>query len=357
MSDVDSIRRRLVELGRRRADVERKTAAARDKQSQKSEEAARLRARADNASSDSISRSHRRSADAAEKVALAEGGKAAKFGKEIADIATKESALNKSLNDALKRYDAAQEQLRQRGEWTRRRAERVAVQSNRQHTAGLISASEDRMTEAIRELRPPEAAPLRILFLTAASKGDLRVDEEMRRVKAAVQSATHRDLIQIEHKPAATADDLMDGLLRFKPHVVHFSGHADEAVLVFDDGSDRRSSGHRVTADAFSKALGSVDEPPTLVVLNACNSRAQLQGLLTSVPLAVGMSDSIRDIDAMTFAARFYSAVAEGQSVQGALHVATAQMALNGLPDADLPVLVHDPTLAPESIRLVVPPR
>ncbi len=37
----------------------------------------------------------------------------------------------------------------------------------------------------------------------------------MRRVKAGVQAATHRDLVQIEHKPAATSSDLLDGLTRF----------------------------------------------------------------------------------------------------------------------------------------------
>jgi hypothetical protein len=39
--------------------------------------------------------------------------------------------------------------------------------------------------------------------------------------------------------------------------------------------------------------MSAVDAPPTLVVLNACKSEAQLVGLLDAVPLAIGMSDSI----------------------------------------------------------------
>ena len=218
-------------------------------------------------------------------------------------------------------------------------------------------AAEDKRAAAMSRLRPPQAEPLRILYLTAASRGDLRVDEEMRRVKAGVQAATHRDLVQIEHKPAATSSDLLDGLTRFKPHVVHFSGHADEAVLVFDTGSDRPGSGQRVNAETFARAISAVDAPPTLVVLNACRSESQLADLLDAVPLAIGMSDSIGDADAMAFAARFYAAVGDGQSVEGAYRVAKLAMELSGLPDADLPILVNDPAVDPADVVLVIPPQ
>jgi hypothetical protein len=217
--------------------------------------------------------------------------------------------------------------------------------------------AEDKITTAMSRLRPPQAEPLRILYLTAASRGGLRVDEEMRRVKAGVHAATHRDLVQIEHKPAATTSDLLDGLTQFKPHVVHFSGHADEAVLEFDTGSDRPGPGRRVSAEAFARAISAVDAPPTLVVLNACRSEVQLAGLLDGVPLAIGMSDNIGDADAMAFAARFYAAVADGQSVQGAYRVAKVAMELSGLPDADLPILVNDPAVDPADVMLVIPPQ
>jgi hypothetical protein len=50
------------------------------------------------------------------------------------------------------------------------------------------------------------------------------------------------------------------------------------------------------------------------------------------VPLAIGMSDNIRDADAMAFAARFYATVADGQSVEGAYRVAKVAMEFSGLP-------------------------
>ena len=33
---------------------------------------------------------------------------------------------------------------------------------------------------------------------------------------------------QVDVRPAATAADLLDGITRFRPHVVHFSGHSND---------------------------------------------------------------------------------------------------------------------------------
>ena len=141
-----------------------------------------------------------------------------------------------------------------------------------------------------------------------------------------------------------------------KPHVVHFSGHANEDVLGFDTEDDSDNPGQDVSADLFARAVGAVDEPPLLVVLNACDSEPQLERLLRVVPMAIGMSDEIGDADAMSFAARFYTSIADGQSVRSAFEAARVQMELDGLSDADLPVLVARPDTDPADVTLVIAP-
>lgn len=356
MSSSAQIRQKLADLSKQRAVHEKRIADYRSKQAKKNEEAASYRRRISTASSASMISMHARQADSAEKAALAEGRKVADESKRSADCSSKEAALNKELVAALAREAATEKRSRDRQAAATKQQHDREIRAERTRTQALLAASEHRMSAAMNTLRPPQAEPLRILYLTAASQGDLRVDEEMRRVKAGVQAATLRDLVQIEHKPAATSSDLLDGLTRFKPHVVHFSGHADETVLVFDTGSERVGPGQHVSADAFARAMSAVDAPPTLVVLNACKSEAQLAGLLGAVPLAIGMSDSIGDADAMAFAARFYATIADGLSVEGAYKVAKAQMALSGLLDADLPILVNDPAVNPADVVLVIPP-
>jgi len=367
MSSSDYVRRQLIDLGKKRAEHEKKLGEARAKQAKKNEEAAGYRQRAAKASSASMQSSYLRQANSAEQAALAEGKKVADESKRVAECSKKEATLNSDLNTALAREATANERERKRKEAAdkqNRLREAAALKNNyeqqlrieRSKTAAMISASEGRMSAEISKLRPPQVEPLRILYLTAASRGDLRVDEEIRRVKAGVRAATHRDLVQIEHLPAATPSDLLDGLSRFKPHIVHFSGHSNETVLVFDTGSDAPSLGQRITAQAFARAMSAIDLPPTLVVLNSCKSETQLAGLLATVPIAIGMSNSIKDGDAMTFAARFYTTVADGESVNSAYLMAKVQMEFNGLSGTDLPVMASAPGVNPSEVKLVIPP-
>ncbi|QKG22989.1 FxSxx-COOH system tetratricopeptide repeat protein [Actinomadura verrucosospora] len=204
--------------------------------------------------------------------------------------------------------------------------------------------------------RPDPHGGLRVLYLTASARGDLRVDEEVGRVQEAVRAAVHRDRVRIEHQPAATLNRLLDGLTRVVPHVVSFSGHGEEDGLVFDTGADHRNRGSRLAAEVLAEALGAVDAPPRLVVLNACKTHAQLQGLVRVVPIAVGMRGSIGDPAAIAFASRFYAALADGQSVRSAFRLAKVQLAGMGLPDAELPVLEHAPDVDPAQVKLVMPP-
>ncbi|WP_342774866.1 CHAT domain-containing protein [Myceligenerans xiligouense] len=178
----------------------------------------------------------------------------------------------------------------------------------------------------------------------------------MRRVKNAVAAAVHRDVVEIEHAPDVTADDLLNYLTTFQPHVIHFSGHADEQVLVFDDGSIAGNDGREIPIELFMRAVSSPDQRPALVVLNACESASSLEPLLAGVPIAIGMSAPVGDIDAITFATRFYRSIADGQSVESALAVARVDMEMNGLTDHNLPTLIAAPGIDAGAVRLVLGP-
>ena len=78
------------------------------------------------------------------------------------------------------------------------------------------------MGHVVRQLRAPKPENLRVLILGASAEGDLRVGREQKRIRAAVESALHRDQIDLDVRPAATTADLLDGITQFRPHVVHF---------------------------------------------------------------------------------------------------------------------------------------
>ena len=270
--------------------------------------------------------------------------------------AKRESDKARRAREAEQRKDAQERKAEERRRQRERLDDERRREADRASTAAQIADTEQRLAAEIATLREPKAEQLRILYAasTADKKSPLRVDQEMRRVKAAVKASTHRDLVSIEYLPAATPNDVLDTLVAFRPHVVHFSGHANESVLVFDEGTDSYDNkGKRIGPDLFRELLESTDEVPMLVVLNACKSAAQLDSLLGKVAMAVGMDDSIGDIDAIVFATRFYSTFTEGQSVEAALTTARVEMKLNGLPDHDLPTLRAVDGVEPADVRLI----
>ncbi|MFI1808483.1 hypothetical protein ACH415_33295 [Streptomyces californicus] len=183
-------------------------------------------------------------------------------------------------------------------------ARRIAA-AQQQGIESRLSAAEGQVDIVMKELRAPKPEKLRILLLGASSAGDLRVGQEQQRIRAAVERATHRDLVELDAHPAATADVFLNALTRFRPHVVHFSGHSAHDLIYFESGEHDFHDEAIVSVGAFASATAAVDEKPLLVLLTSCHSAAQAQKLADTVPFAIGMPNSIGDIDAKLWETRY----------------------------------------------------
>ena len=92
------------------------------------------------------------------------------------------------------------------------------------------------------------------------------------------------------------------------------------------------------------------------MLLNSCNSATQIDDLVEAVtPFAIGMADSIDDADAINYAAQFYAAVANGQSIASAHASGQAALELAGLDGAELPTLAWAPDVDPTTTIVVTP--
>jgi hypothetical protein len=205
----------------------------------------------------------------------------------------------------------------------------------------------------------PERLPKKITVLFVATnfgkEAYLELDDEMRSIQARISASEYRDAIRIEPCLAARAPDLLQALNRHKPHIVHFSGHGSEdGDLVFrrDDGSP-----HFVPPGAIAqtfKTAGNTDL--RLVVFNACHSRAQAQAVAEHIDLAIGMSNEVNDNTAREFAAQFYSALGFGHSVDKAFGQAKAAVMMENIKEQDIPQLFAGIGVDPKQIILVQPP-
>ncbi|MFB8146548.1 CHAT domain-containing protein [Microbacterium sp. NPDC056003] len=219
-----------------------------------------------------------------------------------------------------------------------------------------LDDAERAVAEVSRLLPAPKPEKLRVLLLGASADGSLRVGREQKRIRAAVESSLHRDQIELDVRPAATTEDLLDGISKFRPHVIHFSGHSDSDLIKFEEELDEPHDEVIVSAAAFARAVRATDQPPLLVLLNSCRSAGHIDHLVEHVtPFAIGMADEIDDSDAIAYAARFYANIANGQSIESAHLAARAALELAGLDGANLPTLAWAEDVDPATTLLVVP--
>lgn len=342
MSGSDTLRRALAQLKAKEATLE-KDLQRHEGEVHKAKEAQRkYEDQASRASSLSSAKGHLSSATRESKKAVDAGNKVAGVKKKLADNAREQTSKRRALDAAEK----SEKQAAQRETDRQRRKDK----DHAREIARLSAAQVHYI-----HVKPPEQEKLRVLYLTANPGMDLRTDAEVRQVQQALRGAKFRDLVAVEQRPAATFQDLLDGLNDVRPHVVHFSGHGGSETVVLDAGEIAHGVDHVVGFELLVKALASTDLPPTLLVLNACDTLEGAEIILPAVPVVIAMSDNVLDVAAILFAQQFYAALASGQSVGSALRQAKVKIeaAMIDADASDLPQCISHEDVDIDTLILV----
>lgn len=340
MANNNVLRTEIARLGRKEADLHRDLAKQQAEATKQSREAGKKSEAAAKSRVGSSARSYLRASEAASK--------------KEADVMKNVAELKRKIADVQKVKAAKENALRLAEETARKAVGKARENERRKELAHAREVA--RVTAPVRHviLEPPKPETLRVLYLTAnpeatettianpdgsvATNGTwLRTEAELRSVKKEIRGALHRDAVDLSHMPAATYEDMLDGLNDKRPHVVHFSGHGGGRGLLFDNGSASEPAGVDVSYASLAAFLAATDYPPRLLVLNACDTLDGAEVLLPTVPVVIAMSDTISDAAAAIFASRFYAAIAGGQSVGSALAQAKAVLTVIHSSEKDLP--------------------
>lgn len=375
----DQYRRELAQLAKDIGKVRSDIGAQEEKARSARSIALQRRASAQRSSSQSTRDSYLRQADSEDKkLATAEKAVGTLQGR-LGSLLSRQTAKEQSLRaaerteeaarvraaDAKRKKESSEQAARDRADEGRRsRAkaaqialDRDAARRRREETAharelGRLASGTVRHVV----VREPEPEMLRVLYLTASpltpGLDHLRVDTEVNNVLKAIRSAKHADLIDFQHRPAATVQDLVDGLNDVRPHVVHFSGHASGGLL-FDTADLAVPGDHLVGYDTVARLLAATDQSPMLIVLNACDTARGVDRLLEVAPVVIATDDTIQDLSSAIFAVNFYAAIAAAQSIGHAVEQAREMVSLALQLDADIISVSSVDGVDPAELRLV----
>lgn len=208
--------------------------------------------------------------------------------------------------------------------------------------------------DAVRALftqAPPVAVTPSVLTIVLASASpidatQLRVDKEFPQIIAKLRGSRHRDRLRVIQLTALRFEDLRTALLEHKPHILHLSCHGEpDGSVLFE--SSTKDGAKIVSKNQLLRLLAALGSNLRLVVFNACHSSAVARDVPPTIGLSVGMSDEVRDTEAIEFSVAFYEALAFGESVQAAFDAALA-----GLDDdAEVPALFPTAEQDPEKKR------
>ncbi|HET7802497.1 MAG TPA: CHAT domain-containing protein [Humibacillus xanthopallidus] len=177
-------------------------------------------------------------------------------------------------------------------------------------------------------------APLRILGMTASPRGlqELDIESEQEHLSRALAGPVTEGLIELQWLEQATWERVHDELLSGVWHVLHFIGHGDydvateQGVIAFVGADGRKDL---VDAERLAALLGEAEPTPRLVVLNSCSSgEAGTRDLFSGTAAALvrsgisavaAMQFTVTDQAALRFARGFYTSLAHGRDIAGAM--------------------------------------
>ncbi|TQM58547.1 CHAT domain-containing protein [Humibacillus xanthopallidus] len=176
--------------------------------------------------------------------------------------------------------------------------------------------------------------PLQVLAVVSSPRGlaPLDVAAEREHLEEALEHHVRSGRVRLEWVEHATWSELHDRLLQRPWHVLHFIGHgtfddaADEGVIALV-GADERAD--FVTASSLADLLHEASPTPRLVVLNSCESGASSSDdpfsgtaaalARSGIQSVAAMQFTISDRAALAFARGFYTALANGRTVDEAM--------------------------------------
>ena len=205
--------------------------------------------------------------------------------------------------------------------------------ADRQASLGLFGIEgDDQMARLEQAVRMMNRETVLVLNATPDDQGQLRADKEGALLERQLETVKNRERdLHIVQKFAVRLQDIQKELLNNRPKILHFSGHGDEGVLVFekDDGTTAVLDG-----DVLAEILEVYGDLECLV-LHACYTESVARACAKHVRVVIGSTDAINDETAPKFTYAFYQALANGRPYENAFKAGQVEVRTVSQADAN----------------------
>lgn len=156
------------------------------------------------------------------------------------------------------------------------------------------------------DTQPLEKQTLRILFL--ASDPDnltrLHLGKELQAVRNKLAGNIN---FEIKDNQATKPNDVMNEIMNYKPHIVHFSGHGQNSgELCFED---ENGNSKVIPPEALASLFSLATDYVKCVIVNTCYAEKQAKSIAQFIPVVIGTKKEISDDAAINFSTGFYTAL------------------------------------------------
>jgi len=283
--------------------------------------------------------------------------------KSLADIAKKIADIDKKASTKEKEFINEEKKLRQEEERVNKKREQDEKKRLQESERQLKSINQSlqqqdymqhHLSDEINRLKMvPEKISV-LFFATNPKNTDrLRLDEEVRSIQEMIRKSEHRDSISFKSQWAVRPLDILQAINELNPDVVHFSGHGAETSELVLENAD--GSAKLITKEAITQTIMTSSDKIHLIVFNTCFSDEQAKAVIEYVDAAIGMTTSISDNGACSFASQLYSSLGFGFSLKKSFEQAKAALVLESPVEQDTPALYIRYGLDPDKMFIVKP--
>lgn len=169
----------------------------------------------------------------------------------------------------------------------------------------------------------------------------MRLDDELNSIKETLTDRKCCTSFNFIRKDDLKLRELPDLILKYRPQVIHFSGHGDyKGVYLLDENGEKLlvpfQSLNRLFENRELFAMFNVD----LLFLNSCYSD-EANAIKHLARNIIGVSGNISDNSAIELSTNFYKALCQEFNIKKAYEYALSCMELFNVPDIDRPILIE----------------